>query len=589
MSVFDTDVLVVGGGPSGASLATRLAQDGQLSVMVVEAEHFPRERIGESFASPAVPSLAETGVLSKVLASGAAIRKYGGFYNWDEDGPAVSFFRHALWERDGVHRWSLHVARPQFDRILLDHAEATGAKVAYGTGALDSVPLAGGGHRVRLSTGAEVTCRFLADCSGRLNRLGPDNPRAWLSAWRNLALWTHVRGGKPAQSLPDDWNIFREPDLSPIGCFAFEDGWAWYIPIPRRGANGVETVHSIGLVTDGDGLKKHGKSLLTSKGLMALLSDVPKLGSLIAGARPVYQGVNRASNYSMMRDRLCSAEEGWITVGDAGFFVDPLFSSGVSFAMQQAGAAADILIEAARAGAPDPVLWDDYSASWRRVAQSFAWGIDQWYAAIADANPNSVYWNRRATAGAPGAHLENLNWLLDTDFETDLLRVVTKGQGGFADMSARGAMGAAAARLSGCGLPPDARVRLRRGIRMGPSRTVSTQHNAASDRESVWHHTGFWSDPVAHAAEVRPLVGRSTDCFRIRPANVATEASEEDIILFEPTAAQKAFLARLKDEGMPSEAFDAATDSEIGPLALRLMAGNFLEHSRESRAPDPTI
>lgn len=572
----DVDVIVIGGGPSGASVATRLAQDGRLSVLVLEAEHFPRERIGESFASPAVPCLAETGVLDTVLRSGCAIRKFGGFYNWDSNGPAVSFFRHRLWERDGVHRWSLHVARPAFDQVLIEHAQACGAEVRFGQSVKTTAPLASGGHSVTLKDASVLRCRYLVDCSGRLNKLGPDNPRAWLSSWRNLALWTHVRGGRMAQTLPGDWNIFRQLDLSPIGCFAFEDGWVWYFPIPYARPEGIEVVHSLGLVTDGDGLEKHGADLLTSKGLMALLSKVPMLADLLRDAAPIYDTVNRAANYSMMRDRLCDAEQRWIAVGDAGFFVDPLFSSGVSFAMQQAAAAADLLIRAEEEGGPDTVLWDDYSASWRKVAQSFAWGIDQWYAAIADANPNSVYWNRRADAGPPGAHLENLNWLLDTDFETDLMHVVTKGSGTFAGMSHRGAMGHAATMLPGCGLPSGSRIRLKKGVHFGPSRTLSTNHGPAKRKGSVWQNREFWQDPVQHAGNVRPLVGNPVDCLRICPSGTVHAASEGDILLTDPVEPQKVLLGRLSRDGVDAEEIETTLDAETGALALRLIAGNFL-------------
>ena len=64
----DFDVTIVGGGPAGASLATRLALAGW-RVVLFERERFPREHIGESFASPVVPCLAETGALPAVLAS----------------------------------------------------------------------------------------------------------------------------------------------------------------------------------------------------------------------------------------------------------------------------------------------------------------------------------------------------------------------------------------------------------------------------------------------------------------------------------------------------------------------------------------
>src|SRR5262245_35307225 len=116
----------MGGGPAGASLAARVAQAGH-RVAVFEREHFPREHIGESFASPVVPCLAETGALPAVLASDCWIRKSGGYYAWDSRAPSATFFRHRQWQSDGVHRWSFHVNRAEFDRVLLEHAGRCGA------------------------------------------------------------------------------------------------------------------------------------------------------------------------------------------------------------------------------------------------------------------------------------------------------------------------------------------------------------------------------------------------------------------------------------------------------------------------------
>lgn len=583
MNSAGVDVAVIGGGPAGATLAARLAREGRLSVLVLEAEHFPRDRIGESLASPAVPCLAESRVIGKVLAGDCTIRKYGGFYAWDRAGPAVSFFRHRLWERDGIHRWSMHVNRPRFDQILLDHAADSGAAVRQGEAVTAAAPRPGGGHVVSLASGASIDCRYLVDCSGRLNRAqrGRDGAgeRAWLSSWRNVALWTHVRGGRMAQTLAGDWNIFREPDLSPIGCFAFNDGWVWYIPIPHRHPNGtVEIVHSLGLVTEGEGLERRGRALLSSAGLLAAVRDVPLLRDLISDAVPLYPASKRATNYSMVRERLCDAEHRWIAVGDAAFFVDPLFSSGVSFALQQGGAAADLILRGeAEGGVIDPVLWDDYSASWRRVAQNFAWGIDQWYAAIADAHPDSIYWNRRADGGPKGAHMNSLGWLLDTDFETDLLHVVSRGRRSLAEASGRGAMMSAANRLSAVTLPPSGRARLRRGARVERSRTMSPRHGPATGTPSVWDDAAFWQDPEAHMHDMPTLSGQPADCVRVRREDAVGAASEDDLILLNATPAQRRFLGQLEDGGMDVEEIETDLPPELGAVALRLIAGGFLE------------
>src|SRR5207244_2770764 len=139
----------------------------------------------ESFASPAVPCLQETGVLPKVLASDCHVRKFGGYYAWGGGPPAVSFFRHRLWQRDGVHRWSVHVNRAEFDHLLLRHARACGADVFEGV-RVEGVSRVRDGCRVRLSGGREAEGKVFVDASGRANAAGAGARKGWLSAYRNI-------------------------------------------------------------------------------------------------------------------------------------------------------------------------------------------------------------------------------------------------------------------------------------------------------------------------------------------------------------------------------------------------------------------
>jgi 2-polyprenyl-6-methoxyphenol hydroxylase-like FAD-dependent oxidoreductase len=80
------------------------------------------------------------------------------------------------------------------------------------------------GCTVTLKDGTMVRSRYFVDASGRRNSIATKQKREWLSGYRNIAIWQHFTGGKSVQSLPGDWNIFREENLSPIGCFAFRDG-----------------------------------------------------------------------------------------------------------------------------------------------------------------------------------------------------------------------------------------------------------------------------------------------------------------------------------------------------------------------------
>jgi hypothetical protein len=287
------DIVIMGGGPAGASLGARLVRGTDLKVAIFEEARFPREHIGESFASPVIPCLQESGALPKVLASNCYVRKFGGYYYWDAVAPTVAFFRHRLWQQDGYHRWSLHVNRAEFDQILLEHARDSGVKVYEGA-RVETVTRCDHMSQVRINNGQEVLCHVFVDASGRRNHVNPGNRHAWLSSYRNIAIWGHFIGGKPAQSLPGDWNIFREQNLSPIGCFAFSDGWIWYIPVPQSIQGRKMLTHSIGIVTDPSILQKPGRRLTQMNTFLQALKQIPLLKDLIIDIRPVYPALHTA-------------------------------------------------------------------------------------------------------------------------------------------------------------------------------------------------------------------------------------------------------------------------------------------------------
>ncbi len=434
------DVVVMGGGPAGATLGALLARTTSLRVAIFEKEVFPREHIGESFAHPLIPVLEESGALAKVLASDCWVKKYGGIFNWGDPAPHITFFDHANYLDDGVHRWAMHVNRPEFDQILLDHAADSGVHVEQGVSVSAYEPGTDGGV-VTLGDGRRVGCGYFVDASGRRNSIATGKKRQWLSGYRNIAIWQHFTGGRPAQRLDGDWNVFRAGDLSPIGCFAFRDGWCWYIPVPKVVDGRRVRTHSIGIVTDPRILKEPGMDFTDPDVFLRTVQDVPMLRDLVRDVRPIARKMLTATNYSMINERFADHDGRWILMGDASYFVDPLFSSGVAFAAGQASAVALLLRATFDPDLPEEHkrdLWRDYDVEWHGMAETFSLSIDQWYHAIGKNNPDSVYWRQRGSTIDLDIREQTFQALLNTAFTPDLLQLITSGTRRPEDLDAAG-------------------------------------------------------------------------------------------------------------------------------------------------------
>src|SRR5215475_5707461 len=370
------DVAIMGGGPAGSTLAARIARETKLSVAIFEAEFFPRDHIGETLVHTIVPSLLESGALPKVLASECWIKKGGGFYSWDPKRPWASYFEHGLHEQDGYFRWAIHCNRPEFDHILLNHARDSGAEVYEGT-PVNGVSRQDDITTLDLGVNGQARCRIFVNSSGRTSSTTITGERQFLSNFRNVAIWNHVVGGRPAQSLPGDWNIFREKDLSPIASLAFEDGWFWYIPVPKIIQGKRVVTHSLGVVTDPSAMSDPKKRFTDPRIFMATARRVPLLCDLIKDAELVSDKFLTAPNYSRISGTMCDWDQREIRVGDAAYFVDPLFSSGVHFALQHAGMAVVMIKAAFDDTLSDTLkeeLWEDYQEQLCSVARGFAAG-----------------------------------------------------------------------------------------------------------------------------------------------------------------------------------------------------------------------
>ncbi|WFB09343.1 tryptophan 7-halogenase [Streptomyces sp. LX-29] len=520
------DVVIMGGGPGGSTLGALLARDSDLSVAIIEKEEFPREHIGESFAHPLIPVLEESGALPKVLASDCWVQKYGGIFNWDPSGPSVALFDHANWAVDGIYRWAMHVNRSEFDKILLDHAKDTGVEVFEGVSVSSCTPREGGCD-VLLKDGRQISAGYFVDASGRRNSIVAKKKRQWLSGYRNIAIWQHYTGGRFAQTLPGDWNVFREENLSPIGCFAFQDGWCWYIPVPKIIDGERKLTHSIGMVTLPEILKEPGKDFTDPEIFLRTVQQVPMLKDLIQDVTPVMSDrMLTATNYSMINDRFADFDERWVLLGDASYFVDPLFSSGVAFAAAQASATAALLRHTAESSLPEEDkrgLWRDYDTEWHGMAETFALSIDQWYHAIGKSHPDSVYWSSRGGADEAAANREQtFQALLNTAFTPDLLQVLSKGSRKVDDLEHEGPYMRAYGLAAAAEPDKEALISLAAGVEMRSSVGLDVPGFKAFippeplefPEEAKSAIATYWKDPVANGHLVSSPLAEPIACHR---------------------------------------------------------------------------
>jgi flavin-dependent dehydrogenase len=308
------EVLVVGGGPAGSTVATLLARAGR-TVMVCDRERFPRFHVGESLLPQSVPLFRRLGVWEQLL-TGPFQRKWGAQFCFEPEGRGSRIeFGRGL---DPGNPMSFQVRRAELDHLLLRNAAASGAEVREGV-TVRAVRFAGEratGALLRDEAGGEeeVAARLVVDASGRDAFLGGQlGLRERDPALRQMAMFSHFRGAR--MGLGRDGG-----DILVVGAPL---GWYWMIPLD------AETT-SVGVVFPGRiAAERQGRS--SEEFFADLVARSPEVSSRLAGATRV-EDVHPIADFSYRLRRF--AGDGWVTVGDAACFLDPVFSSGVHVALE---------------------------------------------------------------------------------------------------------------------------------------------------------------------------------------------------------------------------------------------------------------
>ena len=358
MTPESTDVLIVGAGPAGSVAAAFLRQQGR-RVLVLEREQFPRFSIGESLLPQSMEYIEAAGMLKDVVEAGFQY-KNGAAFAWGDR------YTHFDFRDKFTDGWATtyQVQRATFDKVLADAAQRQGAEIRY-RHEVTAIDLDGDRPRVsaRDADGKayEVEARFVLDASG----FGRTLPRLLqLETPSNFpvrgAIFTHVADHIPPGTAFDRQKIRvtvhpRRPDV-----------WFWTIPFSNGRC-------SLGVVAEQVFLAQHTGT--ETERLRAIVAEDPGLSSLLGNAEwdtPARQIVGYSANVKSLWGK------GFALLGNAGEFLDPVFSSGVTIAVKSASLATQCL---AREFAGETVDWQaDYAVPLKSGVDTFRAFVDAWYA-----------------------------------------------------------------------------------------------------------------------------------------------------------------------------------------------------------------
>lgn len=336
------DVVVIGAGPAGASTGALLAKQGH-RVLLLEREKFPRYHIGESLITGVLKVIDQLDLRVR-LESAGFVKKYGGSLVWGKQKQRWTF----EFIEGGPYSYSYQVRRADYDALLLTRARELGAMVLEETVVKDVVydgeRVAGVRYAMRGGDLTEARARLVVDASGQARVVGRKLSEVdWQEDLRNVAIWNYFQDCDPLRGS-ESGNILIEN---------VPDGWFWAIPLH-------DGTTSIGYVTSADAAAATGLDL--PRLFAAKVAETEALQRMTAGAQ-VVGGFRSARDWSYHCTRMHGA--GWVLVGDAAAFVDPLFSTGVALASLAADALAKTIDLALRKPALEQQALTRYEQCYR--------------------------------------------------------------------------------------------------------------------------------------------------------------------------------------------------------------------------------
>lgn len=347
------DVIIIGGGPAGSTMGAYLSMAGIDNLIIEKAVH-PRPHVGESMVTSSTRVFREIGFL-ETMEREAFIHKFGASWHAPNGNEFAIEFRE--FPQEGVLQdYTYHVDRSKFDLLMLKHAESKGSKVLQGVGVSKVLFEDERAVGVRVKIGdreVDLHSKVVVDASGRNTLLGnqlklkkkdPIFNQYAVHAW-----FENVNKGEG-----------HTADFIHIYFLKVERGWVWQIPI-------TDTITSVGVVAEREVFKNSRLDLESY--FYTHVNSNPDLAHAMANARRINEWKTEG-DYSYSLERFVG--DGYVMIGDAARFVDPIFSSGVSVALYSAKYASERICEAFASG-------DFSTATLFPYEQKIRQGVGVWY------------------------------------------------------------------------------------------------------------------------------------------------------------------------------------------------------------------